>query len=58
VKDQTIEALQRELEQAREEKAQAEAQKKAAEGYAIPVGYVPQNREQRRDLQRAMRKRK
>jgi len=31
VKDQTIEALQRELEQAREEKAQAEAQKKAAE---------------------------
>jgi hypothetical protein len=34
------------------------AQAKAAEGYALPAGYAPQNREQRRDLQRAMRKRK
>ena len=34
------------------------AQKEAAKGYALPEGYVPQNREQRRDLQRATRKRK
>ena len=33
-------------------------QAKAAHGYPVPADWVPQNREQRRDLKRAMRKRK